>query len=308
MKTGRYRVVAFVCACLAALAASQPAQGDPPRVRTDMLVTTDWLARHLDDSDIVIVDVAKARTGYDKEHIPGARLLLWDEIVTTRDGIPNEIPPVERLVEIVRRLGITDASRVILYDEEMGLSAARAYVTFDYLGLGEHASLLDGQWKRWRREERPVVAESTAVKPSTFEPQLHPQVVASLGKVRDLVEKRQEAASAIIDARPAEQYAGNEAGDGVGRPGHIPGASSIPWTQNILSADDPALRPLDELRAVYANAGVMPGRPAIAYCRTGVQAAYTYFTLRYLGYNPQLYDGSFIEWSAQNNLPIERSR
>jgi thiosulfate/3-mercaptopyruvate sulfurtransferase len=281
----------------------------PSAVRTEMLVTTDWLAQHIGDPHLVIIDVAKTRSGYDQQHIPGARLLLWDDLVTVRDGVPNEFPLVEKLADVLRRLGISDQLHIVLYDEEAGLSAARAYVTFDYLGLGEHTALLDGQWKKWRAEERPVSAQVPAVESSTFVPRLRPEVTVPLQVMQDLVWVKSQPTGTgptIIDARPPEQYTGAEPGEGVSRPGHIPGAAGISWTKNIATADDPVLRPIDELRTLYAGAGVKPDEPVIVYCRTGVQAAHTYFTLRYLGYEAQLYDGSFIEWSKQPSLPVSK--
>jgi thiosulfate/3-mercaptopyruvate sulfurtransferase len=113
-----------------------------------MLVTTDWLAGNLSDPKVVVLHVADTPQGYSAGHIPGARFVKWDDIAATRDGIPNELPPTEALVSVVRRLGIEEKSRVVIYDEDGGLYAARLYVTLDYLGLGERAALLDGHWKK----------------------------------------------------------------------------------------------------------------------------------------------------------------
>jgi thiosulfate/3-mercaptopyruvate sulfurtransferase len=272
-----------------------------------MLVTTHWLNDNLNNPHLVVVHVARTRQGYDAGHVPGARFMGWSDFATTRSGVPNELPPVADLVSLVRRLGIDEHSRVIAYDEGAGLEAARAYVTFDYLGLGDRAALLDGHWKKWKAEGRPVATTAPLVRLSTFTPRVNSAIIVSFEEMRRLVDAKRKsprAGPAIIDARPEAQYAGKEAGEGVRRGGHIPGAANVCWAGNVVSEADPVMRSATELRATYEKAGVKPGDRVVTYCRTGVMASHDYFTQKYLGYDPRLYDGSYYEWNAQKDTAI----
>lgn len=125
-------------------------------VRSEMLVSTDWLSARLNDPKVVILHVARERDHYDKGHVPSARFVAWGEITATRDGIPNELAPVADLQKLFERLGVGDDARIVLYGDNSGLSAARAYFTLDYLGHGDRAALLDGGLEKWQSERRTV--------------------------------------------------------------------------------------------------------------------------------------------------------
>jgi thiosulfate/3-mercaptopyruvate sulfurtransferase len=217
--------------------------------------------------------------------------------------VPNELPPLADLTALVRRLGITGGpgERIVIYGEDEGLLAARAYVALDYLGLAGSAALLDGRRAAWESEQRPLTADVPVVASSSVVPRLEPDRVVGLNVVQDVsyaLESLPAAQVALIDARPAAQYTGADPGDAVARPGHIPGAANVFWKDNLQGPGAPRLRAPEELRALYARAGVAPGDVVVTYCRTGAQASYTYFVLAYLGYDVHLYDGSFVEWSA----------
>lgn len=278
-------------------------------VRTDMVVSAQWLESHLNDKNLVIVHVANDSSGYTKAHIPQARFLSWSSVATTRNGLANELPPVATLVKAVRELGIAQNSRVVLYDEAAGLQAARAYVALDYLGLGDNASLLDGHWKVWQSEKRPSDNQILKHVVTKFEPQLNLNVISALNQVEDIVWlKKNTSGSSIqlLDARPAAQFSGAEPGEGISRGGHLPGAVNIFWMDHVQSEARPLLKSVDELKALFAKQGLKPGQLIMTYCRTGGQASHSYFISRYLGYNTRLYDGSFSEWSASPERPVER--
>jgi thiosulfate/3-mercaptopyruvate sulfurtransferase len=281
----------------------------PPSVRVEMLVTADWLENNLDHTDVVILHIAKTRENYEAGHIPGAQFLAWNEIATTRYGIPNEIPPVEDLLSLVRRFGIDETDRVIVYSEDAGLFAARAYVVFDYLGMGEQVALLDGHWTKWQAEGRPTSTEVPSVTSSSYEPLVRPEIVMYLNPLRDIVWTKTNLPNSpitIIDARPEDQYTGETPGDGVTRPGHIPGAINVFWMNNVESKENPVFKPVDQLRQLYTEAGADSSDGVIVtYCRTGGQASHSYFTMKYLGYTPHIYDGSFFEWSAAEDTPVK---
>jgi thiosulfate/3-mercaptopyruvate sulfurtransferase len=280
-----------------------------------LLVSPGWLALSLDDPAVVVVHVgfpadaadAAERPDYLDGHIPGARRLFWSEIAVTRNGTPNEFPPLEKLVAMVRRLGLDERHQIVLYDTGAGLEAARAFVGLEKVGLGRNVALLDGQWKRWRKDGGPVSRLPAEYAPSSYLPRRLTDVTVTLEATRDLVWLAGEpgASVAILDARPAEEFVGLKAGKGVERAGHLPGAASLPWFHAILGRENPVWRPEDELRELFESAGARPGDLVVTVCRTGVQASHLYFTARLLGYDARLYDGSFIEWSADAGLPVE---
>jgi thiosulfate/3-mercaptopyruvate sulfurtransferase len=291
---------------------SPPAGVDPDRVggaagvRADMLVSTASLGERLGREDLVVLHVAAQRDGYDSGHIPGARFVAVSELAVPRAGVPNEFPSLDDLTALARRLGIDERSRVVCYDEAAGLLAARAYVALDVLGLGDRAALLDGHLQAWRAEGRPLETAAPAVTPSSFAPRPRPGLVVPLAEMRDLAARAAGpgAPIALLDARPEAQFTGAEAGEGVRRPGHIPGAANLFWMKALEGPDRPVLRSPEELRRQFADAGIVAGDEVVTYCRTGMQAAHSYFVARYLGHDVRLYDGSFIEWSAVPGAPV----
>ena len=136
-------VAAFIVGAVAGCAGLSSAGGIAKQApRRDMLVSTAWLWQRLGDRHVVVAHVGKNRTVYDAGHVPGARFVAWMDVAVTRDGLPNQLPPLADLVALVRRLGIAQDDRVVLYDEEGGLWAARVYVALDYVGLGDRVALL----------------------------------------------------------------------------------------------------------------------------------------------------------------------
>ncbi len=278
-----------------------------PGVRPEMLVSTAQLAGQLKGGQVIVLHVARERAHYDKAHIPSARLVLWSELTATRDGVPNELPPVADLQKLFERLGIGDTKRIVLYGDNSGLSAARAYFTLDYLGHGHRAALLDGGLEKWQQEQRAVATEAPKFDVARFTPRVQAESVVSTDVMRDLSWTATQVPApnvVLVDARPAEEYAGTKPGDGITRPGHIPGAANVFWMGNVESKENPVLLSPAELRRLYEFAGVAPARKVVTYCRTGGQAAHAYFTLKYLGYDVTMYDGSFFEWSKTEGAPV----
>lgn len=282
-------------------------EAKPRAVRAEMIVSTAWLAAHLDDPKVVVLHVARERAHYGEGHIPGARFAGWGEITATRNGVPNELAPVADLQKLFERLGIGDDARIVLYGDNSGLSAARAYFTLDYLGHGARAALLDGGLEKWKVERRAITTEVVELKARAFTPRVRASAVTNLDVVRDLSWTAANVISpnvVLIDARPVDEYTGIKPGDGVPRGGHIPGAANVFWMQNVVSKENPTLRSPAELRRLYEAAGAHSDRTVVAYCRTGGQASHSYFTLKYLGYDVVMYDGSFFEWSHAKDAPV----
>lgn len=305
-------VLLLVSTLLLSSTRAEPQTSAPrSQVRGHMLVSTEWLANHLNDSAVVVLHVAKGRADYDAGHIPGARFLSVDQITVTRDKLTNELPSVEELKKVFASLGVGDRTRVVLYGERLGLWAARAWFTLDYLGHGDKAALLDGNIEKWRRENRPLTTDVPSPKHASFRPHVHPELLVSLPMVRELSSKAQNTTSSpavLVDARPPEQYRGAENSADTPRPGRIPGAVSLYWMTALESKENPQLLPPQDLRRLFQSADVNPGRKVVSYCHSGVQAAYNYFLAKYLGYDAALYDGSFQEWSNAPGTPIVTGR
>ncbi|MFN0084478.1 MAG: sulfurtransferase [Blastocatellia bacterium] len=286
------------------------AQKSRSGVRAEMLVSTDWLARNLNKPGVVVLHAAAERKSYDEGHVPGARFLSLREILTVRNGVANELPPVADLRNVFERLGVGDQSRIVIYGENAGLTAARVYFTLDYLGHGDRAALLDGGLEKWRAEKREVSTQAVAPQSAAFTPRVRPQVRAEASAVRDLswiASNIEPSDVSLIDARPLKQYEGEDAG-GLSRPGHIPGAASLYWMQHLAAPDNPVLKPARELQALFEAAGVKPGQRVLTYCRSGMQASHSYFTAKYLGYDVMMYDGSFGEWVTLDGAPVVKGK
>ena len=263
-------------------------------VHPEMLVSTEWLAQHATDTNVVILHVAANRTIYDNGHIPGARFLPLTELAVTVNGVHNEFPPVADLKKLLETAGVSDASRVILYSDAAVLPATRTYFTLDYLGHAEKTSLLDGGLEKWRSEGRSLSKESPASKPSgVFTPRLRPEVLAPLETVKQLSAKPASAeAACLVDVRAPADFQGEKGA-------HIPNAMNAFWMENQVSRENQALKPEAALRKQLEALGLTPGKSIITYCNSGMPATQTYFTLKYLGYDVRMYDGSLSEWNAR---------
>jgi thiosulfate/3-mercaptopyruvate sulfurtransferase len=278
-----------------------------PALRSEMLVSTDWLAQRLSDPKLVVLHVSRDRKVYDAGHIPGARFLAFSDLVTVRNGVTNELPPAADLLRVLEQAGVSDDSRVVLYGDVSVLPATRAYFTLDYLGHGDHVSLLDGGLQKWSAESRPLSKEEPAAQMGRFTPRPRPEVVVGVEAVKDLSWAASNKTSQIpflLDVRPAEQYLGTSANESAN--GHIPGAVNLYWVESQVSSENPALQAEPELRKLFESAGLTPDRPVVTYCGSGVQATQTYFALKYLGYDVSMYDGSFSEWIKTDGTTVEK--
>jgi thiosulfate/3-mercaptopyruvate sulfurtransferase len=258
----------------------------------DMLVSTKWLSDHLPDQNLVLVQIGPNESEYAEGHIPNARFLPTEKISGERDGLKHELLPVNELIANLEAIGISNNSRVVIYASSYPTVATRLYWTLDYLGLTKNASLLEGGIAQWKAEKRPLSTDmSVASTPGTIKVRLRPQVLAQLSEVK--------AASAtknaiLIDSRPAQRY----------EAGHIPGAISVFWQKTVPADSLSAFNNEKEIRKLYEKAGIKRRSKIIAYCETGFQATHTYFTLKQLGYNVKMYDGSFNEWNDVQKQPV----
>jgi thiosulfate/3-mercaptopyruvate sulfurtransferase len=272
-----------------------------PRSTQQMLVEVDWLANHLTDPSVVILDIGEEE-GYKHSHIPGAKFLNYESISTpmqTGDGLTLELPPIAHLVSTFEKLGVSNQSHVILYfHSDWVTPTTRVYWTLDYMGLGANTSVLDGGYPAWRGANRPITSEVRPVIPGRITAQPRNEVVAGADWVNDHLNQPD---TDIIDARAGEYYTGSK-GDGTPRRGHIPGATNLPYTEFVDDAD--RFKSKDALERLFRDAGVKPGDLIVSYCHIGQRATVIYFAAKYLGYDARMYDGSWEDWSQRANLPI----
>jgi thiosulfate/3-mercaptopyruvate sulfurtransferase len=304
------RLAGLALACCIIWPAAMQAQSKPatpsgvnPRLRSDLLVSTDWLADHLNNPDVVVLCIAGKPEFCSAGRIPGARFISLSSIAVTRDGVPNELPAVGDLQRVFAAAGVKDGSRIILYGERYGLFAARAYFTLDYLGLGDHAALLNGGLEKWKAEKRPLSAEEPKPVAGKLTVKANPDILLNVRDMQTLALEKSGSA-AILDARPDDEFTGAKLSEEVSRAGHIPHAAGLFWMKNLESTANPVLRPEAELRRMYSALGAGPQKKVVSYCRSGMQSSFDYFVAKYLGYDTGMYDGSFFEWS-RNGLPVE---
>lgn len=273
------------------------------KVRSSMIVSTAWVANHLNDDSLVLLQVGDKKE-YDAAHIPGAQFIQTSDISTPRgQGLILELPSIDQLKAIFEKLGVTDKSRIVVYfSKDWVTPTARVYFTLDYLGLGDRASILDGGLPAWQAEGKPVTAEIKQPKPGSFTPHPNAKLVVDAAWVSSNVNKP---GVAILDARDAKFYTGAEAGM-MPRAGHIPSAKSIPFGSLVEDSSD-KFKGEEALRRLFAYSGVKPSDSVATYCHIGQQASLLYFVARYLGYDAHLYDGSFQDWSNRKELPVEKS-
>lgn len=278
-------------------------QSDP---RT--LVSTDWLADHLNDPDLRLLDASlylptmnrDPKAEYDAAHIPGARFFDINDVSDHRSELPHMVPSVEKFMSRMRAMGVGDGHQVVVYDGAGIYSAARVWWLFRLMGQFNIA-VLDGGLPKWQAEGRPVTTEPPVIRDRhmTVQQQLHMikdvTQVAAASKLGDYV---------LIDARAADRFRGEapEPREGL-RSGHIPNAKNVPFT-TLLTSDGTMKNPTS-LRAVFEAAGVDLTKPAITSCGSGVTAAVLSLALERTGHRDHaLYDGSWAEWGMYGDLKV----
>jgi thiosulfate/3-mercaptopyruvate sulfurtransferase len=297
------RRISFILLTLTFILATALSAASPAKLQPAMIVSTEWLAKHLNDESLVLLQVGD-KNEYLAAHIPGAQFIQLSDISTPRgQGLTLELPSVDQLKTTFEKFGMTDKSRVVVYfGKDWVTPTARVFFTLDYLGLGDRTSILDGGLPAWRAEGRPLTTELREPKRGSFTPKPNTKLVVDAAWVSANLNRP---GVAILDARAAKFYTGAEAGQ-MPRAGHIPRAKSIPFSSLVEDSTN-KFKSAEALGAIFESAGVKSGDTVATYCHIGQQASLLYFVARYLGYEAHLYDGSFEDWSRRSELLVEKS-
>lgn len=283
---------------------SQQFQDDPKT-----LVSTEWLAAHLKDPELRVLDASwylptadrDPKAEFAAEHIPGARFFDIDEISDLRSDLPHMAPPVEKFMSRMRAMGVGDGHQVVIYDGAGLFSAARVWWLFRLFGI-KSVAVLDGGLPKWKAEGRPVTDEESVIRDRHMITSVQKNLIKDVTEVARAAKLRDHE---IIDARAANRFSGEVAEPRPGlRSGHIPGAKNVPFG-NVLN-EDGTMKDADALRRTFEAAGVNLDKPAITSCGSGVTAAVLCLALERMGKTDySLYDGSWSEWGMYADLPIE---
>jgi len=264
----------------------------------EQLVETDWVAAHAGDANVRVVDMRSAATAYPGGHVPGA-VYLSPVAIRVADRPPTFLPTPQEFEALMAKLGIGDATRVVVYDERGGIYAARLWWILNYFGH-PNVALMNGGWVTWTAEQRGVEQAAPAPAAARFTARPQPRWVATAADVAGAIDKP---GVKIVDARTAAEIEGKDL-RGIKRGGFV--ASSVPvYWEDLLDAQKRTFKPADELKQIYEGRGILASHEVIAYCQVGMRASVDLFALHLIGYDKlRNYYGAWEEWGNRDDLPV----
>lgn len=278
--------------------------------KPEALVSTEWLAQHLDDPEVGIIDASSNlppqnrdfQAEYLEAHIPGAVRFNIDDICDKTDHLPHMIPNAEDFAAKVGALGLGNGFRIVAYDSGSMMASCRAWWMFRLFGYDDVA-VLSGGLAKWQKENRPVEVGDVSTVPRTLSVKFRPELVRSLAQMQANLASQDEQ---VLDARSPGRFDGSEPEARAGiRSGHIPGSSCV-YFPRLTNPETGEFLPADELKAAFEEGGVNLDRPAVGTCGSGVSACVLTLGLHLLGHESYaVYDGSWTEWGGHTDTPIE---
>jgi len=281
-----------------------PATQVPPG---HIIVTGEWLEQNLDNPDLVILQASSDGADYEAEHIPGARLVLSDQIAWEGEtAVGMELRSFDEIREALERVGVSDESVVVVYGSNPML-AARLWMTLDVANAGAgDPAFLNGGIQSWKAAGRPLTTELPTIHPGRL---TAPPETGKLVTGEWILARLGHDYLSLIDARPTDEFTGADGGlGGEVNPGHIPNARQLYWEDLIDSRDNPEFLPYGQLAARFAAAGADMDEIVVTYCQVGLRASVTYLVARVLGYDTRFYDGSWREWGSTDFPHIAQPR
>ncbi len=275
----------------------------------DVLVSTDWVAQHLNDPNVRLIESNEDSLLYASGHLPGAVQVDWTHDLN--DPLRRDYLNKDGFEALMRRIGATHDTTVVFYGDKNNWWATYAFWVFQLFGH-TNAKVMDGGRAKWERENRPMTREVPNYPPTDYTAQERND--SDIRAFRDEVLAHSQAGKPLVDVRSAAEFSGERLhmpdypNEGALRGGHIPGAKNVPWSKAV-NTEDGTFRPADELRLLYEQEqGLSGDEEVITYCRIGERSSHTWFVLKYLLGYPDVrnYDGSWTEWGNLVNVPIER--
>jgi thiosulfate/3-mercaptopyruvate sulfurtransferase len=265
----------------------------------DELVETDWVAAHLSDANVRIVDMRQS--GYAEGHVPGA-VQLSPVAIRDAKAPPTFLPTPAAFEAMMAELGIGDGTRVVVYDERGGIYAARLWWILNYFGH-TNVALMNGGWIKWSAEKRAVTTAAPSPRAGArFTAKPQPRWLATASDVAGAIDK---AGTKIVDARTTAEIEGKDLRN-IRRGGFIPSSVPVYW-EDLLDQPLRTFKSAEELKTIYESRGILPSHDVIAYCQVGMRASVDLFALHLIGYDKlRNYYGAWEEWGNRDDLPIAK--
>jgi thiosulfate/3-mercaptopyruvate sulfurtransferase len=267
-------------------------------IHPEQLVDTDWVAAHSADANVRIVDMRQS--GYDAGHVPGA-VYLSPVAIRDAKSAPTFLPTPAAFEDLMTKLGISDSTRVIAYDERGGIYAARLWWILNYFGHPDVA-LMNGGWVKWTADGRQSSSATTTMATAHFTARPQPRWIATAAEVVAAINRP---GVKIVDARTAGEIEGKDLRN-IKRGGFVPSSVPVYW-EDLLDAQQKTFKSADDLKKIYEDRGILPSQEVIAYCQVGMRASVDLFALHLIGYDKlRNYYGAWEEWGNRDDLPLAR--